>query len=62
MSTLVDALAACPLFAFGISLSELLIGDLGLFFWALVGGTVVSLALEREAWAELRPSSEQGET
>lgn len=41
-----------PLFAFAISQSELEIGGLGPFFWALAGGLAVSLILEKDAWWE----------
>lgn len=41
-----------PLFAFAISQSELELGDLGPFFWALVGGLAVSWWLEGDAWRE----------
>lgn len=49
-----------PLFAFAIAQSELELGDLGPFFWALAGGIVVSLLLESDQWKALRstdPSS-----
>ena len=42
-----------PLFAFAIAMSDISLLALGPFFWALVVGTAVSLALEREAWREL---------
>lgn len=38
-----------PMFAFGIAQSELELLDLGPFFWALAGGVIVSLVLERGA-------------
>lgn len=43
-----------PLFAFAIAQSELELADLGPFFWALVGGLVVSFVLENEEWRSLR--------
>ncbi len=43
-----------PLFAFAIAQSELELADLGPFFWALVGGLVVSFVLEREEWRSLQ--------
>jgi benzoate membrane transport protein len=43
-----------PLFAFGIAQSDLELIDLGPFFWALVGGLVVSAVLERDAWRRLQ--------
>lgn len=42
-----------PLFAFGIALSDLELFGLGPFFWALAGGLLVSLLLEREGWRAL---------
>ncbi|MGA7272466.1 MAG: benzoate/H(+) symporter BenE family transporter, partial [Acidimicrobiia bacterium] len=42
-----------PLFAFVIALSDLSLGGLGAFFWALVGGAGVSLLLERKEWKRL---------
>lgn len=46
-----------PLFAFAIAQSELELADLGPFFWALLGGIVVSLLLENEEWRSLRTAS-----
>lgn len=43
-----------PVFAFGIALSDLMLFGLDPFFWALAGGAVMSLLLEREGWAALR--------
>lgn len=43
-----------PLFAFGVAVSDLELFGLGPFFWALAGGLVVSMLLEREGWKELR--------
>lgn len=43
-----------PLFAFAISQSDLEFADLGPFFWALVGGLVVSRLLEADQWRSLR--------
>lgn len=46
-----------PLFAFGISQSQLELAGLGPFFWALVGGVCVSLLLEGEQMRHLRAES-----
>lgn len=43
-----------PVFAFGIAQSQIEIGGLGPFFWALVGGLVVSRALEKDGWSKQR--------
>jgi benzoate membrane transport protein len=43
-----------PLFAFAIPQSQLELGGLGPFFWALVGGLAVSFVLEREQLRHLR--------
>lgn len=43
-----------PLFAFVIALSGVVIGGFGAFFWAIVGGLLVSLLLERDAWRSLQ--------
>lgn len=43
-----------PVFAFAIALSDLNLFGLGPFFWALAGGLLVSLVLEREGWKALR--------
>ncbi len=42
-----------PLFAFAIALSDLTIAGLGPFFWAIVGGSLVSFFVERDAWRRL---------
>ncbi|MDH3307507.1 MAG: benzoate/H(+) symporter BenE family transporter [Acidimicrobiia bacterium] len=42
-----------PLFAFAIALSDLTLLGLGPFFWAIAGGLVVSLILERDQWKTL---------
>jgi benzoate membrane transport protein len=42
-----------PLFAFAIALSELTLLGLGPFFWAIAGGLLVSLILERDQWKTL---------
>jgi benzoate membrane transport protein len=42
-----------PVFALAIALSDLTLLGLGSFFWAIVGGMVVSALLEREQWAEI---------
>ncbi len=48
-----------PLFAFAITLSDLTLFGFGPFFWAIVGGTGVSLLIERPAWrAYQNPDSE----
>ncbi len=47
-----------PLFAFAIALSDLTLLGLGPFFWAIVGGLVVSLILERDAWRSLHMPAE----
>ncbi len=39
-----------PLFAFSIALSDLTLFGLGPFFWAIAGGLIVSLILERDQW------------
>jgi benzoate membrane transport protein len=46
-----------PLFAFGISQSDVELLDLGPFFWALAGGILVSFTLEREALHDVRPAT-----
>lgn len=52
-SVLTGPLLLGPLFAFGISQSDLELGGLGPFFWALAGGLIVSAVLERDAWHRL---------
>lgn len=46
-----------PMFAFGISLSDLSLFGLGPFFWALVIGLGVSRLVEAEAWRAVRRGS-----
>ena len=46
-----------PLFAFGIALSELTLLGLGPFFWAIAGGLLVSLMLERDQWKVLHQAA-----
>ena len=43
-----------PLFAFAIALSDMTLFGLGPFFWSLVIGTLVSMALEPNGWRTLR--------
>jgi benzoate membrane transport protein len=43
-----------PLFAFAIALSDMTLFGLGPFFWPLVLGTLVSMALEPNGWRTLR--------
>jgi benzoate membrane transport protein len=43
-----------PLFAFAIALSDMTLFGLGPFFWSLVLGTLVSMALEPNGWRTLR--------
>lgn len=42
-----------PLFAFAIALSQISLLYLNPFFWSLVGGTAISLLLERDEWKSL---------
>lgn len=49
-----------PLFAFGISQSEIELLELGPFFWALAGGLLVTLTLERDGLQD--PGRRVGET
>ncbi len=42
-----------PLFAFAIALTDVEVLRLGSFFWALAGGLLVSLLLERDGWKTL---------
>lgn len=46
-----------PLFAFGISQSEIELLDLGPFFWALAGGLATTFILEREALGEVQATT-----
>ena len=46
-----------PLFAFAIALSELTLLGLGPFFWAIAGGLLVSLILERDEWKALHQAA-----
>lgn len=42
-----------PLVAFSIAMSDLSLAGFGPFFWAIVGGVVVSRAVEHRGWNEL---------
>ena len=46
-----------PMFAFGISQSEIELLDLGPFFWALAGGLLTTLVLERDALHQLQSTT-----
>ncbi|MDX1658623.1 MAG: benzoate/H(+) symporter BenE family transporter [Nitriliruptorales bacterium] len=43
-----------PLFAFAIALTDIELLRLGSFFWALAGGLLISLFLERDGWRRLQ--------
>jgi benzoate membrane transport protein len=47
-----------PVFAFAIALSNMTLLGLGPFFWSLVGGTAISLLLERDGWRKMRAAAE----
>lgn len=49
-----------PIFAFGISLSDLSMFGLGPFFWALAGGVGVARFLEPEGWRALTAPAPDG--
>jgi benzoate membrane transport protein len=49
-----------PMFAFAIVLSQISFLGFGPFFWALVVGVLVSLALERAGWKKALEEAERG--